>query len=120
MSGDSTTVDKVYDAAQLWLGLVDAGKYDRSWEEAAARFKSLVEQEDWRRKAGGVRSPLGKVMSRFEQSREQTRTLPGAPDGEYVVFKFTTSFEHKNSATETLTLTHEPDGVWRVSGYFIH
>ncbi len=44
----------------------------------------------------------------------------GAPDGEYIVFKFATSFAHKQSATETLTLTHEPDDVWRVSGCFIH
>jgi hypothetical protein len=45
--------------------------------------------------------------------------LPGAPDGEYVVFQFDTQFEHKRAAVETVTPMRDPDGSWRVSGYFI-
>jgi hypothetical protein len=46
-------------------------------------------------------------------------TLPGVPDGEYVVVQFDTSFEKKKTAIETVTPMKEPDGRWRVSGYFI-
>jgi len=45
--------------------------------------------------------------------------VPGAPDGEYVVIRFSTSFEKKQSAIESITPMLDSDGVWRVSGYFI-
>ena len=40
-------------------------------------------------------------------------------DGKYVVIQYDTVFEHKASAVETVTPMPDPDGVWRVSGYFI-
>ena len=46
-------------------------------------------------------------------------SVPGAPDGEYVVIQFQTIFEHKASAIETVTPSKEKDGAWRVSGYYI-
>jgi hypothetical protein len=48
-----------------------------------------------------------------------TTTLPGAPDGEYVVIQYQSSFGKKNLAVETVTPMLDQDGVWRVSGYFI-
>jgi hypothetical protein len=45
-------------------------------------------------------------------------SLPGAPDGSYVVIELSTSFEKKAEAIETVTPMLE-EGVWRVSGYFI-
>ena len=45
--------------------------------------------------------------------------LPGAPDGEYVVFEFQTRFERKRAAIETVSPMRDRDGQWRVSGYYI-
>ena len=45
--------------------------------------------------------------------------MPGAPDGEYVVIQFETSFENKKHAIETVTPMMDKDGTWRVSGYYI-
>jgi hypothetical protein len=47
------------------------------------------------------------------------RALPGAPDGEYVVVKYRTRFEHKEQAEETVVPMRDRDGVWKVSGYFV-
>ncbi|HWN92533.1 MAG TPA: DUF4019 domain-containing protein, partial [Verrucomicrobiae bacterium] len=47
------------------------------------------------------------------------RTLPGAPDGEYVVIQYETAFENKASAVETITPMLDKDGSWRISGYYI-
>ncbi len=44
---------------------------------------------------------------------------PTRPDGEYVVIQYESSFEHKQSAVETVTSMLDKDGTWRVSGYFI-
>ena len=106
-------------AALAWVQLIDAGNYANSWETAARSFKSSMTQAQWISRVTPVRDPLGSVKSRNFVSARFTRTLPGAPDGEYVVIRFTTSFEHMASATETVTPVKEADGQWRVGGYFI-
>lgn len=45
--------------------------------------------------------------------------MPGAPDGEYVVVRYGSSFENKKEAGETAVMMKERDGSWRVAGYFI-
>lgn len=107
------------DAAEKWLVLVDDGNYARSWKEAAEYFRNAIKQEQWEQSLSAVRKPLGKVVSRKFKSAEYKTSLPGAPDGEYVVIQFATSFENKKEAVETVTPMREKDGTWRVSGYFI-
>ena len=106
-------------AAAKWLALVDEGKYLESWDEAAQLFKKAVTAEQWKTSVSGVRNPLGKLISRSVKSKTYFTSLPGAPDGEYVVIQFDTSFEHKKSAVETVTPMLDRDGKWRVSGYYI-
>lgn len=106
-------------AANTWLAIVDAAKYGDSWEQTCAFFKGVVTKDQWVKQAGGVRGPLGPVQSREMASAEYTRTLPGAPDGEYVVIQYRTKFENKADAVETVTPMRDPDGVYRVSGYYI-
>jgi hypothetical protein len=90
-------------AARSWLGLVDAADYARSWDAAAAYFRNSISQPQWGSRVSAVRGPLGDLKSRQELSTRFTRSLPAAPDGEYVVIQFRTSFEHKAAATETVT-----------------
>jgi hypothetical protein len=106
-------------SATEWLTLVDAGKYSESWHQAASRFQSLVGETTWRSAVGNVRAPLGKVVSRKLTSAVFTHTLPGAPDGNYVVIQYATQFEHKANAIETVTPSQESDGSWKVSGYYV-
>ena len=106
-------------AAKTWLALVDEGIYGDSWETAAAYFKSAITKEKWEQMLTAVRSPLGRLVSRELSSKTYTQSLPGAPDGEYVVIQFATSFQNKKSAIETITPMLDNDGEWRVSGYYI-
>lgn len=106
-------------ASNAWLAVIDAAKYDDSWERACVYFKGVVAKEQWVRQIAGVRGPLGSVRSREVTSSEYTTKLPGAPDGEYVVIQYRTSFENKTNAVETVTPMRDPDGVYRVSGYYI-
>lgn len=106
-------------SAESWLALVDSGKYAESWDEAAPIFKAAVTQEQWKSALGARRDPFGKVLSRKLISSTYTTNLPGAPDGEYVVIKYESSFEHKQSAIETITPMLDKDGKWKVSGYYI-
>ena len=106
-------------AALSWLALTDSGKNAQSWEAASPTFQSQVTQSQWAKAAQSVRAPLGKVQKRTLQSGQRTTTLPGVPPGDYAVLAYSTVFEKKNAATETVILTHNTDGKWRVSGYFI-
>ena len=106
-------------AAGEWLSLVDQGKYAESWETAAAYFKNAVPEKQWLQSMKGARQPLGKLVSRKLLSARFSTSLPGAPDGRYVVIQYTTSFENKSSAVETVTPMLDDDQKWRVSGYFI-
>ena len=106
-------------SSDTWLALVDSGKYADSWQEASQIFKAAVTKEQWQNAMRGSRDPLGKMLSRKLKSATYSKTLPGAPDGEYVVIQYESSFEHKQSAVETVTPMLDKGGKWRVSGYFI-
>ena len=106
-------------AAKNWLNLVDSGKYGESWDAAGGYFKSMVQKEDSVSKVSGVRGAMGNVKYRKLISSRYATSLPGAPDGEYVVLTFNSSFANKKKATETVTSMKDKDGEWRVVGYFI-
>jgi len=106
-------------AAKSWLTLVDNEKYPESWEQAAQYFKGAVTKEQWVKAIKAARKSFGKNISRKLKSKRYYTSLPGAPDGKYVVIQFKSSFENKKSAIETITPMLNKDGKWRVSGYFI-
>jgi hypothetical protein len=106
-------------AALAWLRLVDSGNYAQSWSAASSVFKHRVSEAQWRTAAANVRTPLGPLKSRKVQSVTAKTSLPGAPDGQYVVIQFASSFEHKAAAVETVTPMKDKDGNWHVSGYYI-
>ncbi|MBN1899347.1 MAG: DUF4019 domain-containing protein [Spirochaetes bacterium] len=106
-------------SAEKWLNLVDKADYRTSWNQAASYFKNAVAMEKWEQAMNAVRKPLGRLLNRAVTSKKYYTTLPGAPDGEYVVFQFRTSFENKKSCIETVTPMLDKDNEWRVSGYYI-
>ena len=106
-------------AAKTWLSLVDGEKYAESWEEAAQVFKGAIQKEQWVQTMESIRTPIGKNISRELTSKRYYTSLPGAPDGQYVVIQFDASFAHKKTTVETTTPMLDEDGMWRVSGYFM-
>jgi hypothetical protein len=118
--GDSQfAVEPAARAAESWLLLVDAGHYRRSYKDCSSYFQSRIDEQKWAATVGPVRKPLGGVISRKVRDAQYTTSLPGAPDGQYVVIQFDTSFRNKKSAIETVTPMLDKDGQWRVSGYYI-
>lgn len=107
------------EAADAWLALVDRGDYEKSWSQAAALFRNAVTADQWSQQLRAARAPLGGLVSRKVKSKQYAESLPGAPDGKYVVIQYETSFQNKKSAVETVTPMMDSDGTWRVSGYFI-
>jgi len=106
-------------AAESWLAMVDDGKYGESWDAASNYLKNAISKDDFAKSLNAARKPLGKLKFREVKSKEYRTSLPGAPDGEYVVIQFKTTFENKKSAIETITPMLDKDKKWRVSGYYI-
>ncbi len=107
-------------AARSFLVPVDAGLYAETWEDAASYTQSIVPKAAWENGIRIIRSPLGEVRGRALRKSDYTRSLAGAPVGEYVVVQFDTRFEKRQgTAAETIVTMRQSDGAWKVSGYFI-
>jgi uncharacterized protein DUF4019 len=106
------------DAAKSWLALVDADNYVQSWNLASAFFRTHVTEAQWQSAAKAARDPMGPVLARNIASVDFTSTLPGAPDGRYVVVKFDTKFANKAAAIETTAMAMD-GGSWKAAGYYV-
>lgn len=106
-------------AATNWLVQIDKGEYLESWDNAAQYFQNQILQDRWSAALKASRGPLGNSTSRNINSSEFRSELPGAPDGNYYILTYNSSFENKASAIETITLTKGIDGKWRAVGYYI-
>jgi hypothetical protein len=115
----SDAVGNAVDAANRWLALSDANNGAATWDQAAPSFRAAVSKEGWSEALKQARQPFGAMKSRKLVSSEFKHSLPGAPDGEYVVIQYDTQFEHKAHAVETVVPMHDQDGSWKVSGYFV-
>jgi len=105
-------------AAEKWLALVDQAKYDESYGEASSAIRNALTTDQWKKSLENVREPLGELASRKVKSKSYKTSLPGAPDGEYVIIEFEATFKNGKTAIETVTPTMEK-GEWRVAGYYI-
>lgn len=117
--GPSGPLSRAEVAATTWLAVVDAGDYAASWRQGAGLLQRSVVQPTWESALQTGRQPLGKVKLRRLKSATFSRTLTGAPDGEYFLIQYETRFEFRPQAVETLTLMKDRDTVWRTAGYFI-
>jgi hypothetical protein len=113
------TLGSAVNAANHWLALADANDGASTWDQAAPSFRAAISKGGWSQALGQARQPFGAVKSRKVVSSEVKHSLPGAPDGEYVVIQYDTQFEHKMHAVETVVPMRDQDGNWKVSGYFV-
>ena len=106
------------EAAEAWLSLIAAEKYEESWNEASSHFQAAMTAADWARTAASVAGQTGALLSRRLSEARYTTALPGAPAGEYIVLLYSSSFGHAPDVQELVTVILE-DGRWRVIGYFV-
>jgi hypothetical protein len=106
-------------AARTWLARIDNGNYAESWKETTPFFQGAVTEDKWESSMVSFRKPLGNLISRDLKSAQSMTQMPGAPDGQYVVMQFESSFANKKSAIETVTVGPKQDGPWKASGYYI-
>jgi hypothetical protein len=89
----------------------------RKLERGLTYFRGAVQEKAWVDSLSGVRKPLGKLISRSSGTRSTQSHW--APDGDYVVMQFNTSFANKKTAVETVTFMQDKDAKWKAAGYYI-
>lgn len=105
-------------AARAWIALVDQAQWGETWDAAGSMFKAQVTRAEWAKTIESVRAPLGAASARVLQSATRSKSLPGAPDGDYEIVQFHTRYANRPESAETVVLAHE-GARWTVVGYFI-
>jgi predicted transcriptional regulator len=121
--GDAVNRDAVSAATEAtnhWLAIVDAGKFADSWKNTAEVFKLGMPEAEWVVDLDAIRVKLGKTTMRELKTAQFSTTLRGAAlTGQYVTISYLTKFALAPLAQETLVVSKEADGEWRIAGYNI-
>lgn len=110
---------EVQGVARAWLRHADRLDGAATWAAAGAKFKAAITPARWTEALRAARSPWGAVEQRALTSTRFDTAFAGAPPGDYALVQFRTAYAKKSEGHETVTLEREPDGTWRVIGYFI-
>ncbi|MGH7551238.1 MAG: DUF4019 domain-containing protein [Gemmatimonadota bacterium] len=106
-------------AAKEWLALLDSDQYAQSWQEATPRFQEALPMEEWEQRAAEARDPLEPFGARTLVSIQFATLAPDLGPGRYVVLQYLTPVGEGRSAIETVSLERQPEGDWRIAGYFV-
>ena len=104
--------------AERLLTLMDQAKYRDCWRQSSQHYKTQLNAEEWESQMKPVRNNFGALQKRVYKTSKTSKTLAGAPEGEYMVLEYTTSFANKPNVTETLVLSREGGG-WKLAGYSV-
>lgn len=107
------------DTAEAWLALHDAGKHEQTWNELASPVKGRLSPEQWRLSMELAGSGTGSLVSRSFEKSLYSESLPGVPDGSYVVVTYRSRFEKRDETSEIVAVALDTDGRWRVCGYHV-
>ena len=101
-----------------FLGYLDHGRFADSYAYTGMLIRAKLDQESYAKQLEKTRAGVGALLSRELINAGYTTSVPGAPEGQYVVLDYGASFANRQQAVETVTLAFAK-GYWRVSGYYI-
>jgi hypothetical protein len=96
---------------------IDAGRYDKLYQEASDEWRNQSSSEDSQATLQTLRNKLGNARTRTQETarEEQTSTAPVA--GHSVTVFYQTTFD-RGEAIETFTLV-ERGGRWQLAKYYV-
>ena len=104
-------------AAESFFELRDAGSLQQAWWEGSEILHQTTRMDRWMEDMRIQSELMGDLVKRSLRSRVQRSTMPGLPDGEYVILLYDVSFEHKKAGLEILVMLHDASGDWRLVSY---
>lgn len=104
-------------SAIAWLAFINDRNWAEGWRNASEMMRSQISQDLFTTSMTSAHSMLGKVVSRKFVRARATKSLPGAPDGDYELLEFKSEYEKKADAIDTVVVVKEGSG-WKVAGFF--
>jgi len=101
-----------------FLGYLDQGRYADSYAYTGMLIRAQLDRDAYAAQIEKIRAGAGALQGRDPIDASYATTVPGAPEGQYVVLHYHSNFANRGEAVETLTLAFAK-GYWRVSGYYI-
>ncbi len=111
--------DAARKAAEKWLALIDQGKYKDAYKQSSQHMRAQATVDEWEPQISAMREGAGAMQSRNFTSAKATKSMAGAPDGDYMVLEYGSAFAKKTKAVETVMVSRE-GGAWKAAGYYIH
>ena len=105
-------------ATEHWMKLMDTEEYSAAWNNGSGGMRKEISKFTWSMIANAMHLPLGDFKSRTFKAAHIKQGTAGKPDS--VSFDYVAHYTKSPNVTETVTVIHEADGVWRVSGYTIN
>lgn len=115
---DKNKAEATIAAATEFLQMVDAGRYDDSWQIADPFLQKKVPLPDWQAKLTKIKETFGPVAERSLDDVNFTAPAEELPESEFIMLQYETRFQ-KQEMNEVITLVLGNDNRWRVVGYFI-
>jgi hypothetical protein len=101
-----------------FLGYLDHERFADSYAYTGMLIRSQLDRNAFAKQLEKARAGTGALLSRELTHASYATTVPGAPEGQYVVLEYNAAFANRQEAVETLTLSLAK-GYWRVNGYYI-
>jgi Protein of unknown function (DUF4019) len=101
-----------------FVGYLDHGRYADSYAYTGMLIRSQLDRAAFAKQIEKARADTGAMLTRNLIDVSYNTTLPGAPEGQYVLLHYGASFANRQQAVETVTLAFAK-GYWRVVGYYI-
>ena len=105
-------------AARSWLSLLDQSTAGACWATPSATKEDGVSTDHLLAVVKAFRSRFGEPVRRTVAAEENSKSVPGMPDGNYKILSFKTVFTSKSDVTEAVILSKVAQD-WQVSGYCI-
>jgi len=110
-------VDAAEDAARDWLALVDAGEYERAWEQASSGMRQREAKDEWVNATSQARAAVPGASTRLVYDRVVAKD--STEDHMLVNLVFRVSDEQGRGLGEFVGMVRERGGAWQVAGYMV-
>jgi hypothetical protein len=112
---------KAVAAAESWLGELDNSKADQAWSDAAPGLQAASPSDKWTATIGAARQQTGNLVSRTLTglSLSHEMQIPGSEPihSDFVIAQYTTVFDAKPNATETVVFEKTGADKWQALSY---
>jgi hypothetical protein len=101
-----------------YLGYLDQGRFADSYAYTGLLMRNQLDPQTYAAKIENMRSGVGALQGRQLIDANLVNSVPGAPEGQYIVVHYHANYLNLNDAVDTITLAFQK-GYWRVIGYYI-